>query len=868
MTTVLSTPRIPSAASRLTDSSSALFRPSTIRLDFDGVSVFVDSEGCNWFAGDEEVAWLWEQLDGVRTASDLTLLVSQRFGKPLGLSRQWVETALDEWHEKGLVSSSSLTMASVPRRHEVLDLVRLNELWVHTNNSCNLACAHCLTSSGPGADPGLPVEQLVGLLGRAHGLGVRRFYFTGGEPFLRPDIGTLIRHVTTELDSELIIITNATLLEGKRLKDILHGIPRERLKLQVSLDGTTPTTNDGIRGEGVFRRVRESVPRLVEGGFDVALTAVPARQNLRELEDLPTLAAEWGARSIHLMWPHRKGRILEDMPDAFPSVEALLHLSDAVLTRCQEIGVDFDNYGSILFRVNGQPGIRYDLSNAGWDSLFVDRDGRVFPSAVFSQETGWCAGDLLEDDLEKIWRDSDLMHRVRRLSQLDFKELNGDPWRWFLGGGDLEHAALASGADGPEDLREVDPYYPVYAHLARRSLERLAVAGKRAWSDVAGYPGPRIYHVMGDGALSCGTEGVMESGEGPVQTLHSSCVLSFDVDKPRLLVRAFYGEAAVEPQQSLCCPLDYAPPDVDHIPEEVVERFYGCGSPVSDAGIREGERVVDLGCGAGIDCFVAARRVGRTGRVVGVDMTDEMLDVARSNSPTVSQRLGFDVVEFRKGYLESIPVEDRWADLIVSNCVINLSPDKRQVFREMYRVLSDGGRIVVSDIVCESGVPPRLRVQEHLWGECISGALSEGEFVRGLAKAGFYGLTILKRFFWREVEGFPFYSVTVAGYRWPNARKTGRDHVAIYRGPFAEVSDDLGQTYRRGLPVPVDSVTAQRLRSRPYDGAFQVLQPGERPQDVSSCCPPGESCCAPGEGYSTISRHLIDSRENDPAETP
>jgi SAM-dependent methyltransferase len=199
-------------------------------------------------------------------------------------------------------------------------------------------------------------------------------------------------------------------------------------------------------------------------------------------------------------------------------------------------------------------------------------------------------------------------------------------------------------------------------------------------------------------------------------------------------------------------------------------------------------------------------------------------------------------VEFRKGYLESVPVENGTSDLVVSNCVINLSPDKRQVFREMYRILADRGRIVVSDIVCESSVPPRLRVQEHLWGECISGALSEREFLRGLARAGFYGLTVLKRYFWREVEGHAFYSITVTGYRWRRQEVQEHGDVAIYRGPFAEVTDDQGMSYRRGVRVMVDVATAHRLRAHPYDRFFQVLRRGENPEDSAPCCAPGEVC--------------------------
>src|SRR4029079_4629082 len=130
---------------------------------------------------------------------------------------------------------------------------------------------------------------------------------------------------------------------------------------------------------------------------------------------------------------------------------------------------------------------------------------------------------------------------------------------------------------------------------------------------------------------------------------------------------------------------------------------------------KAGETVLDLGSGAGIDVFIAAKFVGETGRAIGVDMTDRMLAVAPENKPLVASALGYDVVEFREGFLEKIPVESKTVDLVTSNCVVNLSPDKPRVFEEIWRVLKDHGCIVVSDIVSEIDVPPHLKVNQQLW---------------------------------------------------------------------------------------------------------------------------------------------------------
>lgn len=164
----------------------------------------------------------------------------------------------------------------------------------------------------------------------------------------------------------------------------------------------------------------------------------------------------------------------------------------------------------------------------------------------------------------------------------------------------------------------------------------------------------------------------------------------------------------------------------------------GCGNPTAVAGIKPGETIVDLGSGGGIDCFLAAARTGDEGRVIGVDMTAEMIELARKNAA----RAGAANVEFRLGEIEQLPIADNTADLIISNCVINLSPDKPQVFREALRILAPGGRLMVSDIVLEGELQSDLRQNMRLLTGCIAGALQRSEFLAGLTDAGFVNVRI------------------------------------------------------------------------------------------------------------------------------
>lgn len=329
-------------------------------------------------------------------------------------------------------------------------------------------------------------------------------------------------------------------------------------------------------------------------------------------------------------------------------------------------------------------------------------------------------------------------------------------------------------------------------------------------------------------------------------------------------VRARYAASAQARQANLCCPVDYKSEYLQIIPSEVLERDYGCGDPTRY--LREGEVVVDLGSGSGKICFIAAQIVGEHGRVIGVDMTDEMLAVARRNAPIVAERLGYGNVEFRKGRIQDLaldlerldselkrsPITDAASflaadeladelrckhplitsdsvDVVVSNCVLNLvePKSKRQLFQEIFRILKKGGRAVISDIVSDEEVPESMQADPELWSGCISGALTEEGFVAAFEQAGFYGIQILKRGAepWRTVEGIEFRSVTIEAFKGKQGECFERNQAVIYRGPFKEVLDDDNHRMERGRRYAVCDKTYNLYRKTPYRDFFEFIDP-------------------------------------------
>lgn len=371
------------------------------------------------------------------------------------------------------------------------------------------------------------------------------------------------------------------------------------------------------------------------------------------------------------------------------------------------------------------------------------------------------------------------------------------------------------------------------------------------------------------------------------QQQNSGAVSNYNIESA---VLERYQEGAKQPQASLCCPTEYEGNYLDILPQEIIEKDYGCGDPTRY--VAQGETVVDLGSGAGKNCYILAQKVGAHGKVIGVDFNDKMLALARKYREDIGNKIGYQNVDFVKGkiqdlklnldatsaFLQENPIRDleslstfeverdrlrdkqpliadKSVDVVISNCVLNLvrPQDKQQLFQEIYRVLKRGGRAVISDIVCDEDPTPEMMNDPELWSGCISGAFREDTFLKMFEEAGFYGIEILSRQAepWQTIEGIEFRSLTVRAYKGKEGPCLERNQAIIYKGPWKQVQDDDGHILRRGERMAV------------CDKTFQIMTRSDSPyqQDILAIAPYQEISLEAAESFNCKNAALRHPKE-------
>lgn len=716
-----------------------------------GLPVYVSTEAPNWFvptgSGD---AILRSCMRGRCNANDIT---ARRFLARIPESRPF----------------------DYPGRRKFLQLERIDELWFHLTDRCNLACRHCLFSSSPAQAPHLSRARVEELADEAARAGCRLFALTGGEPLVHPEIDAIVAHLLARPQAHVVMLTNG--LELVPFLERLRPDP-QYLHLQISLDGLEQA-HDRLRGRGTFQKVLATFAWLKANGYPWTISMCVTRDNVRDMPAMVDLAADVGAGNVHYMWYFVRGRGTRTRFAAVSTIYNCLLQADA---RARARGIAIDNLEALKTQVFAPPGTVHDGTTAGWASLAVGPDGKLYPTAalvgVAELATEMPAG------LVQAWQTSPVLEHIRAATV----KSTDSPLRFMLGGGDIDHSYLHK-----KTFLGDDPYEGLYENLAMHLI--CEEARQQPERDV---PGLRLQ--MGETLKSCGAH-------GSIALVHSNCLLATARNDSLTTVKEFYASAVADTRTDILNPVCYDPALIEHIPDQFRFRGYGCGSPVMDAGIVPGETVVDLGCGSGVECFIAARQTGSAGRVIGVDMLDPMLELARRARPLVAKNLGYDNLEFRKGFLEDLPLDSDSVDVVISNCVMNLSVHKRRAWREIHRVLKPGGRLVISDVVCETEPDPAIRNDETLRGECIAGALTARHLTALLEEIGFIATTLLKRFPYRIVADHPFFSLTFSAVK-PAPSETVS---AMYRGPMPFLMTSQGRMLEAGVAVPLARDEAQQL---------------------------------------------------------
>lgn len=351
-------------------------------------------------------------------------------------------------------------------------------------------------------------------------------------------------------------------------------------------------------------------------------------ENSKLMESVVKFAHEYNVETVHYLWLFQEGMAKKNKTAS--TEDLFLHLTNAHKT-ADSLGITIDNIKTLETQVFSSPGLKYDLGTAGVTSIAIGPDKKIYPTPAMVGNPDVLCGELTDaSNLKSVWDNSELISKLRHLSVVTSEIFKDNPLKYITGGNDIDHSLSHTGT-----FSGSDPYLKLKERLVYYLLNK----------QVQDIPNPGIPAVLlkkGDRVEACGDQ------HNGISFTHSGCMLSHDEVNTK--VGTFYSDAAENPNDDIINPVCYESSIIDHIPDSARIRSYGCGSPVLDAGLLKGETLVDLGSGAGVECFIGADLVGPDGNVIGIDMLDNMLKLASESAKKVSENLGYNNLDFRKGF--------------------------------------------------------------------------------------------------------------------------------------------------------------------------------------------------------------------------
>jgi MoaA/NifB/PqqE/SkfB family radical SAM enzyme/SAM-dependent methyltransferase len=662
-------------------------------------------------------------------------------------------------------------------RDQYLQTDALHEVWFRLTTKCNKLCSRCQFQPKMEREETLPAKKIFTLADEAVAEGCRLFVLTGGEPFMHPQFDSIVEELLKHDSVHVAILTNGSLLRehARAMKDW----PRDRLHFQVSAEGGESKFNP-LRGDADFREWQENIRWLKAQNFHFSLSMCVTSDSMDAMADFIDLAAMVEAPSVHFMWYFIGGEgNVFDLATADEIFDHLLPAWEKAKTR----HVVIDNVLLIQRQIFSPAGTICDGTVAGWESVTLGADGKMYPSVSLGgfRELGTDIGD----DLGRAWRTSPVMNRLRKSTVAPFSSC----MLLLLGGGDSDHSYLRSG-----EFAGFDPYWGLYEKIALKLISEKAAEEPEAGP-------PRLRLKMGD---------VIDFGvpKREVSLRPTKNLFALVGDKGVGLVNEYYGRSDDEDEEMTFNTVTLPDEWVRHIPLECRIRSYGFGSPIHDTDIHEGQRIVEIGSDLGVECFIAARQVGSSGFVIGIESRDDIRNLAELGGNKVAENLGYRNYEFRKGMPEAVPVENESADVVISNCVLNLSKNKRRAIREMFRILRQDGRLVVSDLVCENEPVTRREAKNLVCSSCLAGALTLRDLFGLLEEAGFTSPKVLKWLPYRVVGSHTFFRIVFQAVKVQVDDKIN----VMYRGPFASVVTHRGTILMPGViqRISADEIAGMR----------------------------------------------------------
>lgn len=486
--------------------------PTLVHLRRNGTHLFLSPELPAWFSTNGAGAEIVLACDG---KTSIRSVARKPTSHKEDLSEESVVEFLSELHSRRIALTSRPNSGIYPGRQGTMSPQNLEELWLHTNNSCNSRCKHCLVSAGDDGQNQLSLEELTGIVAQGRSLGVKRFYLTGGEPFLRPDIFNLMESILVQ--DQLIILTNGTLLE--KLKNKLSILPgHERLLFQVSLEGSNASVHDAIRGAGSFKAALSGIKTLIDIGLTPVIATTLTGLNADCLAETSRFLHGLGIKHHHILWLHNRGKAAHNQ-QLTVNPQKMIEIMRELQRVSDELGIIVDNHKAACARVAGVQGRKYDLCHAAHSTLAMGPDGKVYPCAAFVGDSGFACGSVRGQALAEIWEKSGCIDRIRRQSVIDQAQCRNCPLMFLCGGGCLSYKHFASG-----ELTGPDLYCQVYRELFTDALWRLAAPSQKGKDSASGNNQPKIYAAMRPPFNLSG-------GEFDVAAFHCACVLTTKSNK-------------------------------------------------------------------------------------------------------------------------------------------------------------------------------------------------------------------------------------------------------------------------------------------------------------------------------------------------